>query len=67
MYDFTNYQIADIPIFMWSMVGLTAALVGYVTVTSAPGVAAIMPSPVAPTTTQMGGRTRRNQKKKGKR
>jgi hypothetical protein len=65
MYDFTNYQIADIPIFMWSMVGLTTVLVGYVTVTSAPSVAAaIMPSPAAPT--QMGGRTRRNQKKKGK-
>jgi hypothetical protein len=60
MYDFTNYQIADIPIFMWSMVGVTAALVGYVTVTSSPGVAAIMPS----ATTQMGGKTRRNKKKK---
>ena len=63
MYDFTNYQIADIPIFMWSMVGVTAALVGYVTVTSSPDVAAaIMPS--AAPTTQMGGRTRRNKKKK---
>ena len=63
MYDFTNYQIADIPVFMWSMVGLTAVLVGYVTVTSSPGVAAAIMPQAAPTT-QMGGKTRRNKKKK---
>ncbi len=61
MYDFTNYQIADIPIFMWSMVAVTAGLIGYVTVTSNPSVAASLPSmPSMPaaqptTTTQSGG------------
>jgi len=77
MYDFTNYQIADIPIFMWSMVGITAALIGYVTVTSNPSVAAAMPtipgttsgpSAGASTTgtgTQMGGGKSRRHKKSG--
>ena len=57
MYDFTTYQIADIPIFMWSMVAVTAGLIGYVTVSSNPSVASALPSmPAAqPTTTQSGG------------
>ncbi len=68
MYDFTNYQIADIPIFMWSMVAVTAGLIGYVTVTSNPSVAASLPtlpgtSTAPPTQPQMGGSRRRKSHK----
>ncbi len=32
MFDYTNYQIADIPIFMMTMIGITTGLLAYVTV-----------------------------------
>ncbi len=67
MYDFTNYQVADIPIFMWSMVGVTAALIGYVTVSSTglTGNVAATTQPSA-TPTQLGGSGRKTRRKKAK-
>lgn len=65
MYDFTNYQIADIPIFMWSMVGVTAALIGYVTVSSSSE--SLSASPSAPTQQLGGGRKTRRRHKSGRR
>lgn len=68
MYDFTNYQIADIPIFMWSMVAVTAGLIGYVTVSSSgsSGGESVAPASVPPV--QMGGgRTRRKKTKHSRR
>lgn len=74
MYDFTTYQIADIPVFMWSMVAVTAGLIGYVTVSSNPSVAAALPSmpsmPSMPatqptTTTQSGGGRNKTRRRKG--
>ena len=76
MFDYTTYQVGDIPLFMYAMVCITTILITYATViqsgdeleTKSPAVPEPEPSPEqSPTPSSVGGKrkTKRNHSKRG--